>query len=607
MNESTLVPYQTSALPVARNVLVLAPHPDDEVFGPGGLLALFSLNGTPVATAVLTDGAFGLQGEARQAHIHLREAESCRAAEVLGIARPNFWRIPDRELVYGETLVVRLISAMQAADADFVLAPSLAEMHPDHRCLAMAAVEAVRRLDGKVSLALYEVGVAMPAPSMLIDITPVLSRKAAAMACFTSQLAVQRYDEHIKALNRFRTYTLGGEVSAAEAFHFWNPAVDRLACRELFESEYQRQHRLGIPMRGVGDVPLVSILIRSMDRNSLSRTLDSVAIQTYSNIEVLVINAIGIGHQSLPSLCGHFPLRFIDGKSPRARSLAANVGLENAQGKYTLLLDDDDIIYPDHIEKLVRHLEKDARSLAAYTGISAVDHAGKEIHLFALVAPSARLLISNYIPIHAVLFNRLLFSEYGCRFDLAFDTYEDWDFWLQVGQYTEFDFVPGISALYVVEKSSEHPVHNTDNIHRCSERIYLKWSALSRLEKFHQLREYVQDIENSIVNFRRKISTTASELEESQNTIARLDGLLASSSNQAKALNEELTARERENNRLRQEKSSLEASSLALAMKVADLQDELSATYNSKSWRITMPLRLLRRAILRICRFNLNP
>jgi LmbE family N-acetylglucosaminyl deacetylase/glycosyltransferase involved in cell wall biosynthesis len=582
MNESTLVPYQASALPVARSVLVLAPHPDDEVFGPGGLLALFALNGTPVATAVLTDGAFGLQGETRQAHIQLREAESCRAAEVLGIARPDFWRIPDRELVYGETLVARLISAIQVADADFVLAPSLAEMHPDHRGLAMAAVEAVRRLDGKASLALYEVGVAMPAPSMLIDITPVLSRKAAAMACFTSQLAVQRYDEHIKALNRFRTYTLGGEVSAAEAFHFWNPAVDRLACRELFESEYQRQHRLGIPMLGGDDIPLVSILIRSVDRDSLSRTLDSVALQTYPNIEVLVIDALGAGHRALPALCGRFPLRFIAGESPRPRSLAANVGLENAQGKYILFLDDDDIVHPDHIEKLARHLEQGTRSLAAYTGISAVDRAGKEIHSFALPAPGARLLISNYIPIHAVLFSRLLVSQHGCRFDPAFDTYEDWDFWLQVGQYTDFDFIPGTSALYVVDTNSEHPVHEPAEIRRCAERIYSKWLVLTKSDRMHLLREYIQKIENSAICYQGEILNAASELDQCRNEISHLEKVLSN-------MQQEITQR------------NLELS--AFTAQAEDLRNELGATYRSSSWRITAPLRYLKHALLRIRRF----
>ncbi len=45
----------------------------------------------------------------------------------------------------------------------------------------------------------------------------VFDTKKQAMACFQSQLAQQRYDVHIAALNTFRTYTLAGDALAAEA------------------------------------------------------------------------------------------------------------------------------------------------------------------------------------------------------------------------------------------------------------------------------------------------------------------------------------------------------------------------------------------------------
>ncbi len=603
MNESTLVPYQASALPEARRVLVFAPHPDDEVFGPGGLLALYALNGTPVSTVILTDGAFGLQGEARQAHILLRETESCRAAEVLGVDQPDFWRIPDRELAYGETLIERLMLTIRTLDADFVLAPSLYEMHPDHRCLAMATIEAVRRLDGQVRLALYEVGVPMPSPSLLIDITPVVQRKDAAMACFASQLAVQAYAAQIGALNRFRTYTLPGEVLAAEALMHWCPTTDPLVWSALFESEYQRQHRLGIPLLGEADIPLVSILIRSMDRASLARTLDSLALQTYSNIEVLVINALGTAHRELPVHCGSFPLRFITGESQRSRSLAANTGLANARGKYILFLDDDDIIYPEHLEKLTKHLERGTRSLAAYTGVRAVDQSGAEVHRFALPATGARLLVSNYMPIHAVLFSRTLFSQHGCQFDLSFDTYEDWDFWLQVGQHTDFDFISGISALYVVDTSPEHPVHEPAEIRRCAERIYRKWSTLSNLEQMHRLREYIQGTENTLLGCDQKICAVTTELTQAGNTIAAQEKALTDSAIERRTLDEKMKAQETEMLRLSREKSESEALAAICTARADSLQSQLDGTYQSSSWRITAPLRYLKRALLHIRNF----
>ena len=43
--------------------------------------------------------------------------------------------------------------------------------------------------------------------------------------------------------------------------------------------------------------PLVSVIIRSIDRSTLAEALDSVASQNYPNIEVILVNAKGADHQ----------------------------------------------------------------------------------------------------------------------------------------------------------------------------------------------------------------------------------------------------------------------------------------------------------------------
>jgi hypothetical protein len=48
--------------------------------------------------------------------------------------------------------------------------------------------------------------------------------------------------------------------------------------------------------------PLVSIIVRSMDRRTLPETLDSIAAQTYANLEVVVVLALGSRHHPLPPL-----------------------------------------------------------------------------------------------------------------------------------------------------------------------------------------------------------------------------------------------------------------------------------------------------------------
>ena len=233
---------------------------------------------------VISDGAFGAD-ENQLPHVILtREAESCAAAALLGYPAPTFWRLPDRGIEYGELLVSRVMQAINSSNADLVYAPALSEMHPDHRSLAMVAVEAARRLGARVRLAMYEVGVPL-SPNVLLDITSVAALKLQAMRCFKSQLTVQAYDDHIVALNRFRTYTLPANVRMAEAFRLHNGSDLSLSTLPLFESEYVRQSKLGLPLWGARDIPLISVVVHSMCTESLKDALDSLSLQTYQNIE----------------------------------------------------------------------------------------------------------------------------------------------------------------------------------------------------------------------------------------------------------------------------------------------------------------------------------
>jgi LmbE family N-acetylglucosaminyl deacetylase len=214
MSESQRIPYEAAAIavPGARRVLVLAPHPDDEVFGCGGTAARFAAAGVPVRALILTDGGlYGRPPEGVPVTVaRRREAEA--AAIELGCEPPEFGPYQDRGLQAAADLPAFLAQRILASGADVVMAPSPWEIHPDHHATAMAVLQA---LPASCTLVQYEVGAPLQ-PSMLLDITPVLERKQRAMACFVSQLAMQRYDVHVGALNVLRTYTLPDTVQAAE-------------------------------------------------------------------------------------------------------------------------------------------------------------------------------------------------------------------------------------------------------------------------------------------------------------------------------------------------------------------------------------------------------
>jgi LmbE family N-acetylglucosaminyl deacetylase/glycosyltransferase involved in cell wall biosynthesis len=439
--EHRLVPYTAAKEIAATSVLVLAPHPDDEALGCGGAILRHVELGVPVRVIVATDGALGLSGLVRDQQVARRERECLDAARILGYGEPAFWRIPDQALTYGEPLVERLLGEIQTAD--LIYAPSPLEMHPDHRALGMAAVEAVRRTGRSVRLALYEVGIPIR-PNLLLDISALAERKQAAVQCFVSQLAIQQYDVQIAALNRYRTYTLPPKITAAEAFLLVSAADWEDDPLKVYQSEHSRQRELGLTLDG-RDLPLVSVVVRSIDRPQLADALDSIALQTYPNIEVVVVNA-RTGNRSLPEMCGRFPMRQVGGDDSYGRSRAANLGLDGAQGEFVIFLDDDDIFLPDHLTRLVEKLQSESSNRAAYAGVRVEDE-GRLIDVYDQDFAMVLLLAWNHLPINAVLFERALVKD-GCRFDEVLDIYEDWDFWLQVSRKTDFARVPGVSAVY---------------------------------------------------------------------------------------------------------------------------------------------------------------
>ena len=529
--ESDLTPYSASLCIPAQSVLVLAPHPDDEVFGCGGAIAAHVRAGNAVCVVVLTGGS-------RFGDVAVRQRESIAAACLLGYGAPEFWSFPDRGLLYSEALVQRLVDKIVQTGADLVYAPSPWEVHPDHRQSQLLAIEAVRRSPSPVRLAFYEVGAPLR-PNLLLDITPALETKEAAMRCFASQLVHQDYARHIHALNQYRSYTLEQRVFAAEAFWLLDKnALAQIASIGLLVgvSPGLQRDRLGKPVT----MPLVSILIRSMNRGCLVEALDSVALQTYPHIEVVVVAAC-VDHSPIPAMCGPFPTRLLHTETPLARSQAANKALAQAQGALLLFLDDDDWLMPAHIARLAQTLMGQPHALAAYTGISVVDAQGHPMdQTFDLPFDAVRQMAGNLTPIHAVLFRASVLSE-GCRFDETLDLYEDWDFWLQLAKLAPMVHLPGVSGVYRIHDSSG--VHSNPGPEgQASTLIYRKWAErwkpkqiglmMQRVWAHPELQARLNGVEQHLSDTRRQLENTDHELAVARLGLTEAQRLLANSGEQ---------------------------------------------------------------------------
>lgn len=567
--EQQLMPYQAVSKISAGPALVFAPHPDDEIFGCAGAILSHLAAGEAVSVILVTDGVPGDPDDGERI-AQTRYAESCAAARLLGYPDPQCWHLRDRTLEYGEALITRMVEAIRAAAAAVVYAPSLLEMHPDHRVIAMAAIEAVRRVGGALLLAQYEVGVAMR-PNRLLDITPYMAQKAAASRVFTSQLLAQCYDEHVAALNRYRTFTLSAAVKAAEGYVV--TSADELAADSLaaYASEYRQQRALGLPAIP-SDLPLVSVMIRSSDRATLAEALDSVAVQTYPHIEVVVVNVTGRPHSALPATCGRFPLRLIDGTQKLLRAAAANAALRASRGDWLIFLDDDDWMEANHISKLAAATRDAPLPEAVYSGVRCVGPDKQPLpESHDVPFDAQRLWVANYLPIHAVLFSRKLLDA-GCHFDEQFTVYEDWDFWLQMSQKTGFRHLPGISAVYRIAAAGGSGVHEVREISSGRRALFDKWSPIAGQRLIDALAAELARLET----YARKLAT---DLHAGQVHDQNLDEVRRTLEQHVAALQESDSAKN-------EHISSLQAALATLEQHIAALKDELSRTVLDKDGHI---------------------
>jgi len=180
--------------PEANRVLVLAPHPDDDVVGCGGTLRKHVQAEDDVMVAYLTDGSRGSTDLRESLHlVSRRKDEAQKAAAVLGIKKLKFLGFQDTKLQY-------------------------LDYNPDHVAATRVAVSAFERIDYLCDIFCYEVSPPI-LPNRIVNITEQVHSKKHALSCHTSQMEQNDYvNVVVEGLGRYRTHGLLKGKGYAEAF-----------------------------------------------------------------------------------------------------------------------------------------------------------------------------------------------------------------------------------------------------------------------------------------------------------------------------------------------------------------------------------------------------
>jgi len=182
-----------------RSAVIVAAHPDDEVLGPGGIIATLAAAGIRVRVVAVTDGeaSHGDRGD-RAALTCRRAAERQAALRALGAGDAEIIRLglPDAALDGRDAGIAAALSGLLTG-FDACLAPWEHDAHADHEAVGRAAARVSRQATAKTWF--YPVWMwhwARPADPRVpwrsaarVPLLPaVADRKRAAVACFASQL-----------------------------------------------------------------------------------------------------------------------------------------------------------------------------------------------------------------------------------------------------------------------------------------------------------------------------------------------------------------------------------------------------------------------------------
>lgn len=222
---------------MSYNVLVVAPHHDDECIGCGGLLVKLRRTGWDTYVVVVFDPLEGVDSKVGQQR--LREAQC--AADVLGVKRVGDLGIPCRESLAEEEIIWRLVKVIRSVQPDILLVPHLEERDSEHRKTHTACVEAAWLSESSFRVELgppapsisiilgYEVWTPSPHSVLTIDIGAYVSYKLKALRCYASQREIVDLISAADGLSRYRGH-MRGHCKWAECYTVERINESALSC-----------------------------------------------------------------------------------------------------------------------------------------------------------------------------------------------------------------------------------------------------------------------------------------------------------------------------------------------------------------------------------------
>lgn len=196
-------------------------------------------------------------------------------------------------------------------------------------------------------------------------------------------------------------------------------------------------------MNNTNSKKLVSVIIAAYNVGAyISRALESVLAQTYTDIEVVIVNDGST--DTTEKILEDYSIRdariVVVTQTNKGVSAARNAGLAQATGEYLCLFDADDIMLPTRVQAQVEFLNERPGVDFVYSNVWYFMDGTYDIYTHPLATVSGpgvyKTLLhrGNFIYTSTVCFRRGVFDTYG-GFDESLRSAEEFEYWLRLAQH----------------------------------------------------------------------------------------------------------------------------------------------------------------------------
>lgn len=183
-----------------KKILIVAPHPDDEIIGVGGFMAKAIGTGNKVDVLYLSSG---------DSIEDIREQEAEAVCDYMGVNSHYFLRLKDNTFKVSAETIKHTIDSIQKSQPDLIFCNHKNDADFEHRIAYQLINESFWRYNQSAKrrakgLILYEVHKPLQTYSLVEDISAQIDKKMEALSLYKSQLIKSRLDLAIKGLNQYR-------------------------------------------------------------------------------------------------------------------------------------------------------------------------------------------------------------------------------------------------------------------------------------------------------------------------------------------------------------------------------------------------------------------